>query len=284
MRTNRLFKASSILSASLWLLIFALTPILLMLVISFLSHDQAHLVIWHLTLANYKQLFNSIFFKILMHSIFLALFCTVIILLLAYPAAFIIARADKRLKSILLMLMIIPFWTSSLIRTYAILALLKAKGLINSALIALGLIHQPLQILYTDTAVVIGIVYNLLPFMILPLYSNIEKLDKTLIDAARDLGASRMKILFDIIIPLTKPGIISGVLFVFLPAMTLFYIPNLLGGAKSLLLGNLIENQFLSMNDWPGGSATSIILTLIMILLIWFYRKSIKNKDAGGIV
>ena len=175
--------------------------------------------------------------------------------------------------------MIIPFWTSSLIRTYAILTILKTKGLLNSALLALGIIHHPIQLIYTNTAVLVAVVYNLLPFMIFPLYSNIEKLDTRLLDAARDLGAGKIKIFKAIILPLTMPGIMAGTLLVFLPAMTLFYIPVLVGGAKSLLLGNLVESQFLEMHNWPGGAATSIVLTLFMLLLIFIYTRFARGKQ-----
>lgn len=173
----------------------------------------------------------------------------------------------------------IPFWTSSLIRTYAIMILIKAKGLLNSFLLWLGIIHHPLQLLYSTPAVIIGLIYSLLPFMILPLYSSIEKLDHSLIEAARDLGASKFRVFYKIIIPLTKPGIIGGILLVFLPAMTLFYIPDILGGAKSMLLGNLIENQFLQITNWPLGAATSTLLLVFMTLLILAFWKTIKTTD-----
>ena len=183
-----------------------------------------------------------------------------------------------------MVLIIIPFWTSALTRTYALMAIFKLKGLLNTSLLYLGIIHDPLQILFTNTAVLIGNVYNLLPFMILPLYANIEKLDPLLIDAARDLGANRFQLFTKIILPLTMPGIIAGILLVFLPAMTLFYVSTLLGDSKQLLLGNLIQNQFLSMHDWPGGSATSIVLTVLMLLLLLFYRRRFKNKPGDAIL
>ena len=170
-----------------------------------------------------------------------------------------------------MLLVIIPFWTSSLIRSYALIAIIKAKGILNSLLIALGIIHQPLSILFTNSAVIIGLVYNLLPFMILPIMTNVERLDNRLIDAARDLGANRFTTFRKVIIPLTMPGIIAGSILVFLPAMTIFYIPDILGGAKSILLGNLIQNQFLIAENWPMGSAISAILTLVLATLILIY-------------
>ena len=171
----------------------------------------------------------------------------------------------------MLLLVVIPSWTSSLIRTYAIMIILKAKGLLNTLLLTLGLIHEPLQLLYSQTAVLVGSVYDLLPFMILPLYTNIEKLNPEYLEAARDLGAHWFTTLIKIILPLTTPGIISGSVLVFLPAMTMFYIPVLLGGAKNILIGNLIEYQFLSANNWPFGTAISTVITLFMCLLIYLY-------------
>ncbi|OGO92890.1 MAG: spermidine/putrescine ABC transporter permease [Coxiella sp. RIFCSPHIGHO2_12_FULL_44_14] len=262
----------------LWLGILAFIPLLLVLITSFLSHTDSHLLIWRWTLSNYHRLLSDAYFTILMRSLKLAFVSTLLCLFIGYPTAFIIARMGRYWKFLLLLLLIIPFWTSSLIRTYAMLTLLKTKGLLNTTLLWLGLTHHPLQILYTNAAVLIGSVYNLLPFMILPLFVNIEKLDNRLIEAARDLGAKRVRLFLRIILPLTLPGILAGSLLVFLPAMTLFYIPALLGGAKSLLLGNLIQDQFLVLRDWPDGAATSVILTLLMLLLIAIYRRFTKNK------
>ena len=204
---------------------------------------------------------------------------TLLTLLVGYPAAYVISQSSYRVRPLLLMFMIIPFWTSSLIRTYGIMAFIKVKGVLNTALLALGLIHHPVQILYSSTAVYIGMVYSLLPFMVLPLYSNFEKLDHRIIDAARDLGASKTRIFAQVIVPLTLPGIMAGVLFVFLPAMTLFYIPDLLGGAKNILLGNLVENQFLQMLNWPGGAATSVVLTLFLFVLMAIYKRRMKKMS-----
>ena len=273
------FKYFSINLISLWLIALATIPLLLILITSFLAHDDSHLILWHFTLSNYVYFFHPIYFKILWLSLKLSVNCTILCLLIGYPAAFIIARSHGSLKNLFLLLMIIPFWTSSLIRTYAILTILKTKGLLNSALLALGIIHHPIQLIYTNTAVLVAVVYNLLPFMIFPLYSNIEKLDTRLLDAARDLGAGKIKIFKAIILPLTMPGIMAGTLLVFRPAMTLFYIPVLVGGAKSLLLGNLVESQFLEMHNWPGGAATSIVLTLFMLLLIFIYTRFARGKQ-----
>ena len=232
-----------------------------------------------LRLKNYAEANNTTILLIFEKSFILAGITTFFCLLIGYPFAYIIARIHGQLKNFLLLLVIIPFWTSTLIRSYALIAIIKAKGILNSLLLGLGLIHQPLSILFTNYAVIIGLVYNLLPFMILPIMSNIEQLDQRLVDAARDLGANWFTTLRKIILPLTMPGITAGCILVFLPAMTLFYIPDILGGAKSVLLGNLIQNQFLVTQNWPNGSAFSIILTLMLAALLLIYAwVAKKNK------
>lgn len=268
----------------LWFACFSLVPILFMLVVSFMTPGSIHLIDWHFTLNNYRQLFSPIFLEIFWHSLFFSASCTALTLLLAYPAAFCISQARSSIKPILLMFMIVPFWTSSLIRTYAMMALLKTKGIINSVLLWLGVIHHPMMMLYTHGAVLVGLAYNLLPYMILPLYSNFEKLDNRIIDAARDLGATRWRIFHSITLPLTFPGIMMGVLFVFLPAMTLFYIPDLLGGAHGVLLGNLVKEQFMGMSNWPGGAATSVLLTILLFIMLIFYRSRAKRGQLQELV
>ena len=278
------FKMFSVSLVWLWFGTFALIPIVLTLTTSFLTQDSHTIVKLSPTLVNYMGLFNSAYLRILLQSIYLAGSCTIICLIIAYPFAFTIARAQHQHRPILLLLVIIPFWTSSLIRTYAIMAILKAKGILNVALLAMGIIHEPLPILYSHTAVLIGCVYDLLPFMVLPLYANIEKLNKEYLEAARDLGANWFTTFFKIIIPLTLPGIIAGSVLVFLPAMTMFYIPVLLGGAKNLLIGNLIEHQFLTANDWPLGTAISVVITLFMGIFILVYWRNSKESDRENLV
>lgn len=249
------------------------------LIASLLTPNEQTIFSLPFTLSNYTQLFNLIYVKIFLKSLYLALLCTSICLLLGYPFAYFLTKTNEKYREFLLILLIIPFWTSSLIRTYAIIAIIKTKGVLNTLLISLGIIHHPLQLLFTNTAVIIGLVYNLLPFMILPLYANLEKHDQSLIEAAKDLGATKFTIFKRITLPLSMPGIISGAILVILPSMTLFYIPDLLGGAKSLLLGNLIEYQFLTAHNWSQGSATSMLLTLLMGLLLIVYWHSMKKTN-----
>lgn len=271
MKPNISFRTFSLSIVWVWLFLFAFLPFCLVILASFLTHNENIFMGKPITLENYQQLGQLIYLKIFEKSFIIAGISTLLCLLLGYPFAFIIARMEGRWKSILLLLVIIPFWTSSLIRSYALIAMIKAKGILNMLLLSLGIIDQPLSILFTNTAVIIGLVYNLLPFMILPIMTNVEKLDTNLIDAARDLGANRFTTFRRIIIPLTMPGIIAGCILVFLPAMTMFYIPDILGGAKSILLGNLIQNQFLIAQNWPMGSAVSTLLTLVLSILILIY-------------
>ncbi|EKD53731.1 MAG: Putrescine transport system permease protein PotH [uncultured bacterium] len=278
MKHNNLFKQFSLSIIWVWLLIFALLPFGLVTIASFMNHSESHLIESPLTWINYLQLNNSIYLRIFKESFYVATFCSLICLLLGYPFAYLIARTQSRFKGLLILLIIIPFWTSSLIRCYSMITILKPKGVINSILMWSGIIDKPLSLLFTDTAVMIGLVYNLLPFMVLPLLTNIERLDGRLIDAARDLGANRVTTFRKIILPLTLPGILSGCILVFLPAMTIFYIPDLLGGSKSILLGNLIQNQFLIAQNWPLGSAISIVLTLLLAVLLLIYWHSMRRN------
>ncbi|MBA2654656.1 MAG: spermidine/putrescine ABC transporter permease PotB [Gammaproteobacteria bacterium] len=279
-----LFKRFSLGLIWIWLTVFAFLPIVLVITASLLHRDSMTLLRLPFTVTNYLHLFNNAYVKIFLKSFEIAGLSTLLCLLIAYPFAYLIAQTKVKYRSLLLLLVIIPFWTSSLIRTYAIMALLKTKGILNQFLLITGIIHHPLQLLYTETAVFIGLVYDLLPFMILPLYANIEKLDHTLVDAARDLGAKKITIFLRIILPLTMPGILAGIMLVFLPAMTLFFVPVMLGGSKTMLLGNLIQNQFLTSNNWPMGAATSVCLLLIMAVLIAIYWRNSKSENRQDLV
>lgn len=268
MNRDELFQWSNIFLVSLWLGVFSLIPHIFVILTSVSLSDATHALMGTFTLKNYLTVFlDPLYLKVFWRSFKLAALCTVICLFIAYPFAYLLSQLKLRYKSLFLIFILLPFWTSSLVRTYAIVSLLKVKGLLNTILMGIGLIQEPLQLLHTNTAVIIGLVYELLPFMILPLFNSFEKLDQLYVDAARDLGASRTTIFLRIIIPLTLSGIFNGSLLVFLPAMTLFYIPDILGGAKSLFLGNLIQRQFL-MDNWPLGAALSVILISLLIMLL----------------
>ena len=255
----------------LWIILFSFIPMLMILITSFLSKDSMHLITLPFTLDNYTHLFSSSFANIVGRSVMIAAFTTVCCLVLAYPFSYLLIKTKH--QSTLLILIIIPFWTSSLVRTYSLLSLLKFKGLVNALLLKLHLIDKPLAMLYSNAAVIGGLVYTLFPFMVLPLFTQMERFDFRLIEAGKDLGASRWALFFRIFLPNTFPGVAAGCIMVFLPAMTLFYIPNILGGARSVLIGNLIQNQFLVLENWPEGAATSVILTLSLILFYVIYRR-----------
>ena len=281
MTERSVFKTAVVAVVGFWIVAFVLLPNLLVLVASVMERDETRFVRPVFTLAAYRGLFAAEILSVFGRSLGYAAATTAICLLVGYPFAFFLARSAHR--KLLLVLIVIPFWTSSLVRTYALIIVLKANGLVNAALMAAGVIDHPLPLLYTNGAVFIGLVYTLLPFMILPLYAAIEKFDPRLVEAGYDLGATRAQVLRHILVPVTLPGIIAGSIMVFLPALGLFYVPDLLGGAKSLLLGNLIKNQFLTARNWPFGAAASILLTAMMGLLLWAYFASVRRYgDPGG--
>lgn len=275
MKTMRLNLKNSIIFVSIaWLALFVLLPNLMILGTSFLTRDESSLIEFSFTINNYTRLIDPVYAKVLWHSFYMAGIATILCLLIGYPFASIIAKLPPSYRPVLLFLIIIPFWTNSLIRTYGLKLVLGSYGWLNKGLLAIGLIETPLRIMYTETAVMIGLVYILLPFMILPLYSTIEKLDNTYIEAAKDLGANKWQTFLKVTLPLTMPGIVGGCLLVLLPALGMFYISDLLGGARNLLVGNVIKSQVLNARDWPFGAATSIGLTLVMALMIYAYYRS----------
>lgn len=265
-----------------WLIAFALLPNLLVIIASVLERGADEFVVFAFTLDSYRRLLDPLYLGVLLDSLQLSAITTAFCLLLGYPFAYLLTRMpERRWRPLLLLLVIVPFWTSSLVRTYAITILLKTNGLLNQALLGLGVIVEPLELLYTPLAVIAGMAYTLLPFMILPLYGSLEKLDRRLIEAARDLGAGRLTTFRRIILPLTLPGIIAGGMLTFLPGLGMFYVADLLGGAKTMLVGNLIRDQFLSARDWPFGAAISVMLTLLMGLLLWAYYRSSRRASRG---
>jgi len=252
---------------------FFVVPIFLITLVSFFSRGEYGEIVYNVTFDNYVRLFNPLYVKIFLNSLVISLVTTFLCLVLGYPFAYFIARAAKKYRGALLLLIILPFWTNSLVRTYAMIMLLRTEGLINTLLMNLHIISEPLKLLYNDTAVLIGMVYMMFPFMVMPLYSSIEKMDFSLLDAASDLGAAPAKAFMKVTLPLTKGGIISGCLLVFVPTLGYFFIPDLMGGSKVILISNLIKNQFLSSRNWPLGSAISVVLIIVMFLMIKLYSK-----------
>lgn len=257
----------------LWMIALVAIPLLIVVEMGFLTRGDYGQIVYKFTLDNYKMLAKPIYLKILVDSLGIAFFTTAICLVLGYPFAYFVANSSKKYRLILFMLIMIPFWTNSLIRTYAWIVILRTSGVINSYLLQLGIIHQPLQLLYTNGAVLLGLSYTLFPFMVLPLYSSLEGLDKSYIEAANDLGASRVQTFLRVILPLTMPGIAAGTVLVFIPTLGLFYVSDLLGGSKTMLVSNLIQNQFLTARNWPFGSAMSILLIFITVIFIAIYFK-----------
>lgn len=283
MNEKNFFKNFSVSLISFWLIIFALVPVLMIVAVSFFTSHTPGELTPKFTLENFRSLADPIFLKVLYESFKMAFFTTVLCLVISFPFAYNLSRYKGRFKSILMMMIIIPFWTSSLIRTYAIIVIIKTNGLLNNILEFLGIIHEPLRLMYTPSAVLVGMVYSLLPFMILPLYAVLEKLDYRMIEAAKDLGADRMQTFAKIVLPLSMPGIIAGCMLVFLPTLCLFYISDVLGGAKTVLIGNFIRDQFLLTRNWPLGSAASMILTAVMFVIIIIYYRSSKKTGSEAI-
>lgn len=247
----------------LWLVLFVVVPGLILLVYSFCERDEIGGVVFTFTLENYERVFDPVYLRIFGRSVWYAALTTAICGVVGYPVAYYIARVPESLRNRLLLLVMVPFWTSFLIRTYAWITILKQEGLLNSFVKAMGLGIGPFDLLYTPVAVVIGLVYAYLPFMILPIYGSAEKLDNSLIEAAYDLGASPVRAFSSVIVPLTMPGIAAGTLLVFVPAIGMFAITDLMGGAKVPMIGNVIQNQFLIARNWPFGAALGVIFMLM---------------------
>lgn len=262
-----------LLPAYLWLGLFFLLPLLIVVYYSFTVRGPLGASEAAFTLEHYARLWDPLYFRILWRSLWLAVATTLISIVLAYPFAYALARAPQRWKTLLLLLSVIPFWTNFLIRTYAWMVILRSNGFANAVLSSLGLIEQPLPLLFTPGAVLLGLVYGFLPFMILPIYAAIDRLEPSFLEAASDLGARPWQTFWRVTLPLTAPGIAAGVLLVFVPALGMFVIPDLMGGAKVTLIGNLIQNQFLSARNWQFGSAASVVLMALVVLGLRLYKR-----------
>lgn len=267
---------------AVWSLVFSIAPIIIIAIYSFCSRSPYGKIIYEFTLEHYRNFMEPIYLNVLLRSIILATISTIACLIIAYPMAMIISRSPLKRRNILIMLFVLPLWTNFLLRTYAWMGVLRDNGLINQALIALGIIDQPLKLLYTTGSVAMGMVYNFLPFMVLPIYSVLSKIDESLIEAAKDLGATSSQVFFKVIFPLSLPGVISGVIMVFMPAVSTFVISDLLGGGQTILLGNLIQNQFLGARNWQFGSAISMIM-IVLILITMAASSKYKDEEGGGL-
>jgi spermidine/putrescine transport system permease protein len=264
---------------ALWLLLFFAVPIGIMLAYSLMERGTYGGVIAELTTRQYRRFFDPLYLGILRRTVVWSLACTVLCLGLGYPVAFCIARAGQW-RSRLLFLVVLPFWTSFLVRMFAMIFLLRDTGFVNTVLQVVGLIDRPIALLYTPFAVVLGLVYGFLPLMILPIYASLEKLDDALLEAAEVLGARSWARFTKVILPLSMPGVVAGSLLVFIPALGSFVTSDLLGGAKQVMIGNLIQNQFTVARDWPFGSAASFVLMILVLVPVLAY---LRRRDLGEV-
>ncbi len=251
-----------------WTVLFFVFPLIYIISLSFCSRDAYGGIIYEFTLSNYKTLMRPVYLKVIGKTMKMSFVVTVLVMLFAYPYAYIASRAGRKIQNALLAGIMIPFWTNALLRVYAIMNIASANGLINTALLSLGIIKEPLQILYTDFAVMSGMVYTMIPLMVMPLYANLQKIDNALLEAGRDLGASPWNLFYKVIFPISIPGIMSGIILVYIPSMFSFYIADALGGGKSIIIGNVISNQFSTSKNWPFGAALAVFVMVLSTLLI----------------
>ncbi len=264
----------------IWMGIFIVVPLLLILYFAITRGDSYNFSTFSFSLDNFKRFFEPIYLNVLGRSINLAFISTIICIVLGYPMAYIISKERLSRRNVMILMFVIPMWMNFLLRTYAWLTLLGRNGFINMVLTKIG--FNPINIIYNDKAVLLGMVYNFLPFMVLPIYSVLVKIDRNLIEAAEDLGANKLETFTKVIIPLSIPGVITGITMVFIPAVSTFVISSLLGGNKYNLIGNVIEQQFRWTGDWHFGSSMSIILMVLILIIMALTSKFDKEKEGGG--
>ncbi|MCI5882207.1 MAG: ABC transporter permease [Lachnospiraceae bacterium] len=258
---------------SLWTVLFFVFPFIYIILVSFCSRDQFGNIVYSFSLGAYKTLTKAVYLQVIFRTLKMAAIVTVLVTLIAYPYAYFCSRASKKIQNLLIIAVMIPFWINSLLRIYAIMNFTSKNGLINNFLMGMGIIKEPIQILYTTGAVYFGLVYSLVPMMVMPLYSCLEKIDPAVLEAGRDLGCSSGQLFRKVIFPLSIPGIMGGLVLVFVPAMFNFYIADALGGGKTIIIGNLISSQFSTAKNWPLGAALSVVVMVISTAVIM-----IKNK------
>lgn len=266
--------------AIFWMVFFFLLPLIIVLIYSFLTPARGGGTL-PLTTDAYTDVFGNIYFRVVLRSIFIAFVTTVICLLVGYPLGFFIStRKSSMMRNLTLFLVILPFWTNFLVRTYAWRVVLGQEGVINNSLMALGMIQEPLDLLFTRGAVMIGLIYGFLPFMVLPIYASIERFDFRLVEAAHDLGANDWSAFWRVVLPGTLPGVIAGSILVFIPSIGAYVTPDLLGGTRGLMIGNLIQRQFAGTGNWPRGSALSIVLMGIVLIALLIYSRFGNQEEA----
>ena len=273
----------TVLPLYLFILCFVVGPLLYMVALSFATNGSGSSTIWSFTLENYKKIAEPVYLKSFVQSFQLAITSTLLIVFMGYPFGYFMAKLSAKWKKRMMLLIMVPFWTSSLIRMYGWILILQAKGVLNGFLMKLGIIEEPLKILYSYPAVVIGMVYALLPFMVLAVYSSVEKMDWSYVEAARDLGANAVKAFFTVTFKLTLPGLLTGVILTFIPSMGLFFIADILGGNKIVLVGSVIQDQLTRGSNWPFAAALAVVLMLLTSLMMFVYRKVTHVKDLEGL-
>ncbi len=284
LRRNPTFQAWALLAAPvIFLIVFFMLPLLIVFVYSFLERGEYGGVQWVFNLGNIQRVFDPLYFRTFLRSLYIAIVTTLITLALGYPLAYFIADSPPKRKGVLIFVLMIPFWTNFLIRTYAWLTLLRTHtGLINVTLMSWGVISKPLPLFGNDFAIILGLVYGWLPVMVLPIYAALDRLDHSLLEAARDLYASGFHTFWRVTWPLSLPGVVAGSMLVFIPSLGAFVTPAILGGGKSLMIGNIISNQFLGAHDWPFGSALSMLMMIAMLIATLIYFRWTTKTEAAS--
>lgn len=262
----------------LWLTIFLVVPMIAVIAVSFMQRDELGNIVFSFTLNNYERFFDPLYLGIYWDTLWLSVLTTIICLLFSYPLAYYISTTSPAKQKLLLILITVPFWINFLIRTYAWVLLLRTQGVVNQTLLDLGLIAEPLQMLYTKGAVLLGMVYTFIPYMVLPIYVSLEQMDKRLLEASSDLGATKWKSFWHITLPQTKSGMMTGSVLVFVTTAGMFVVTDILGGAKAQMLSNIIQNQFLGARDWPFGSALSVVFVISSLIIIGLFNRALRSK------
>ena len=283
-KTKRQRIANFVMQAPLavWIIAFVLAPFVLLAFMSFMTKGPLGIIQYKPTLDNYKEMFNPVYATVIKQSLIVAGWKTLLTILMGYPLASFIAKLKAKTSSLLTVLLMLPLWVSGLVVLYSFVILLNSSGVINNFLMSIHIIKEPLELLYNNFAIIVGMIYMFLPFAVLPMYSSIEKLDPALIEASKDLGAGPMKTFFKITLPLTSPGIFAAVILTFIPCIGYYMVTDMLGGGTSLMIGNLIYRQFTVSRDWPFGAALSMVLALIIFLMVFIYTKLGGDLDDLG--
>lgn len=273
----------AVLPLYLFTLVFIVGPLVYMAAISFATNKEGYGMLWRFTTENYRKILDPVYLETFRQSLKLAFSSTLSIMLLGYPFGYFMAKLSDRRKKRMMLLLVIPFWVNSLIRLYGWIIILQTKGALNGLLLKLGLIEKPLRMLYSYPAVLLGMIYTLLPFMILSVYSSAEKMDWSLVEAAMDLGATPAQAFFSVTLKMTLPGLLSGMILTFIPSMGLFFIADILGGNKIVLVGSLIQDQMSRGSNWPFAAALAVVLTFLTTLIIYLYRRITHVSELEGL-